>query len=43
MTTPARPPNRALQLLGGLALGVCCALVIKALIWLLPLMMFVGD
>lgn len=43
MTTPAQPPNPTLQLLGGLALGVACALVVKVLIWLVPLMMFVGD
>lgn len=41
--SPPRPPNPALQALGGIALGVGCALLLKALIWLVPLMMFVGD
>lgn len=35
--------NRLLQVLGGVALGALCALALKALIWLLPLMLFVGD
>lgn len=33
----------AVQILGGIALGAICAVAVKALIWLLPLMMFVGD
>lgn len=41
--TPARPPNPIVQLVGGLVLGACCALIIKALLWFAPLMMFVGD
>lgn len=43
MTTPPASRQRALQLVAGLALGIACALVVKALTWLLPLMMFVGD
>lgn len=38
-----RRENRLFQVLGGLALGAVCALALKALIWLLPLMLFVGD
>jgi hypothetical protein len=33
----------AVQILGGVLLGAVCAVAVKALIWLLPLMMFVGD
>jgi hypothetical protein len=36
-----RPP--ALEVLGGVLLGAVCAVALKALLWLLPLMMQVGD
>jgi hypothetical protein len=35
--------NRAVQMAGGVVLGMVCAIVLKALLWLVPLMMFVGD
>lgn len=41
--TDAPRPHPVLQALAGVALGVVCALVVKALMWLGPLMMFVGD
>ncbi|MDP1919553.1 MAG: hypothetical protein Q8L14_25100 [Myxococcales bacterium] len=37
------PLNGAAQIVAGVALGVVCALLAKVLIWLVPLMMFVGD
>lgn len=42
MTKPV-PTARASQIVAGVALGIVCALIAKALIWLVPLMMFVGD
>lgn len=33
----------AVELVGGLLLGAVCAVALKALLWLLPLMMQVGD
>lgn len=38
-----QPTHRAPQLLMGLLLGVGCALLVKAAIWFIPLMLFVGD
>lgn len=35
--------HRAPQLVLGVLLGVGCALLLKAAIWFLPLMLFVGD
>lgn len=32
-----------LEMLGGVVLGVCCAIAVKFVIWLLPFMLFVGD
>lgn len=37
------PLSGAMQVVAGVALGVVCALLAKVLIWLVPLMMFVGD
>lgn len=37
------PLTGAAQIVAGIALGVVCALLAKVLIWLVPLMMFVGD
>jgi hypothetical protein len=31
------------ELLAGLLLGAVCAVALKAVLWLLPLMMMVGD
>lgn len=31
------------QILMGLLIGAACAIALKALIWIAPLMMFVGD
>jgi hypothetical protein len=41
--TQRAPLNRAAQIVAGVALGIVCALLAKGLIWLVPLMMFVGD
>jgi len=41
--TRQAPPHRASQIVAGVGLGIGCALIAKALIWLVPLMMFVGD
>jgi hypothetical protein len=33
----------AIDLVGGLLLGAACGVALKALLWLMPLMMQVGD
>ncbi len=41
MADPTR--SRFLELIGGLLLGAICAVALKGVLWLVPLMMYVGD
>lgn len=43
MSQPLQKKNDVGQILMGVLIGACCALALKALIWIAPLMMFVGD